>query len=148
MRIAIAIGAALLITLSSSCASYGTDAPAQAAYAVPSGAIVLQVAVQSVEFTDLHPECGADCIPFYYWYKYNAQVKRVVSGEWDAENVQFTHLQHGQYVSMVTDDCYVVLVPAASELQDAVGVKYVADRILSRKFKQDLPVIRQIANDT
>ena len=96
----------------------------------------------------MHPECGADCIPFYYWYKYNAKVKRVVSGEWGASDVQFAHLQHGQYVPAVTNDCYVVLVPAASEFQDAARVRYVADRILSPKFKQDRPIIKQIANDT
>lgn len=109
---------------------------------------MLRVSVQSAEFTNVYPECGADCVPFYYWYKYSAQVKGVVSGGWDKPDVQFTHLQHGQYISAVTNDCYVVLVPAATELREVVGVSYVADRILSRRFKQDRPIIKRLANDT
>ena len=148
MRIALAIGSAFLLALMSGCVSYSLGQTAQSTYSVPAGAIVLRVSVQSAEFTNVYPECGADCIPFYYWYKYNAHIKSVVSGGWDKSDVQFTHLQHGQYISSVTNDCYVVLVPAASELQDAVGVNYVADRILSRRFKQDRPIIRRLANDT
>src|SRR5690606_31751710 len=108
----------LLMLLSGGCASYGSSQTDQLTYEVPFGAIVLRVSVQSSEFTDVHPECGADCVPFYFWYKYSAEVKDVTSGSWDRPNVQCAHLQHGQYVPAVTSDCYVVLVPAAPELQE------------------------------
>lgn len=55
---------------------------------------------------------------------------------------QFVHLQHGEYIPAVTDDCHVVLVKASPELEAATGASHVAERILSPRFKLDRQVIR------
>src|SRR5690606_8020700 len=109
---------------------------------IPSGALVLKVSVKRVESTGLHPGCGEGCIPFHHWYRYDAEVERVVVGTWDGSRVQFVHLQHGEYIPAVTDDCHVVLVKASPELEAATGASHVAERILSPRFKLDREVIR------
>jgi hypothetical protein len=122
---------------------------AEAPYDVPSGSIVLRVQVLSVEFTGWYAACpDEDCIPFHFWTKYRARVKDVISGEWSKSEVLFTHLQHAQYIDEVTKDCYVVILPADADLMEKVGVSYVADRMLSRYFKEDRAAIRALRAGT
>ena len=127
------------------CASAPADSERER-YAVPADAIVLRIEVVAVQFTDLHPGCGEveNCIPLYFWWTYRAQVKEVVSGVWAEPEVEFMRLQHGEYIPAVTKDCYVVLRPAGEELQEAVGVALVADRLFSRFFKADRPLIKAL----
>ena len=127
------------------CASAPADSRRER-YAVPTDAIVLRVEVVDVRFTDLHSGCGEvkSCIPFYFWWTYRAQVKEVVSGVWAEPEVEFMHLQHGKYIPAVTKDCYVVLRPAGEELQESVGLALVADKLLSRFFKADRPLIKAL----
>ncbi len=119
-------------------------------YIPPTGSIVLRVEVLEVEFTDLFPGCGdiPDCVPFHFWYKYRARVKDVVVGKWAEPEVEFTHLQHAEYIRQVTRDCYVVLHPAAPEIQSKVGVPLVADRLLSRFWEPDRVVIKALGDGT
>ena len=127
------------------CASTPADSERER-YAVPPDAIVLRVEVVAVRYTDLHPGCGEveNCVPFYFWWTYRAQVKEVVSGAWAEPEVEFMRLQHGEYIPAVTKDCYVVLRPASYELQQAVGVALVADELFSRFFKADRPLIKSL----
>jgi hypothetical protein len=118
-----------------------------AAYSPPTGSIVLRVEVTSVEFTDWSPNCfgkSANCVPVHFWYKYRARVKRVVLGSWTESQVAFTHLQHAEYIPEVTRDCYIVLTPSSPDISSKIGVSFVADRILSRFWKEDRAAIEAL----
>lgn len=119
------------------------EVPADA-YRIPADAIVLRVKVLDVEYTDFYPDCGPDCVPFSFFYKYRASVKKVVSGNWSQPEVGFTYLQHAEFIGEVTDDCYVVLRPAGQNLRSKIGVPFVADKLLSRFFKPDRPIIKSL----
>jgi len=115
--------------------------------AVPEWPVILRVEVLSVEGTDWYPDCAeVGCIPFQFWFRYRARVKDVIEGSWNESEVEFTHLQHGQYISKVTRDCYVVLRPAGIDLSEKIRVPYVADRILSRFWESDRAEIKPFAN--
>src|SRR5436189_4052826 len=123
--------------------------PESAVGAVSEWPVILRVEVLSVEGTDWHPECVEEgCIPFHFWFKYRARVKDVIDGSWRETEVEFTHLQHGQYIRAVTKDCYVVLRPAGTDLREKIRVPYVADRLLSRFWKSDRAEIKAFSNGT
>ena len=111
---------------------------------------MLRVEVLEVEFTDLHPGCGEvkDCIPFDFWYRYRARVKEVISGDWRKSEIEFTHLQHAEYISKLTRDCYVVLEPAGDELRSKVGVPFVAYELLFRSLERDRAAIKALRDGT
>lgn len=144
------LAALLLTTLLAACA--GTSAPrvsdVEPQYVPPPEAIVLRVRVREVEPTGHFPgncRLGVDCIPFYFWHRYRAEVKAVVQGSWTGREVRFVHLQHAEYVDRVTRDCYVVLLPADTELKETLDVPFVADRLFSRVFEHDREAIRGLA---
>jgi hypothetical protein len=113
-------------------------------YQIPADAIVLRVKVLKVEYTDVYPDCGPDCVPFSFWYKYRASVSKVISGDWAQPEIEFTYLQHAEFIGEVTGDCYVVLRPAGQNLQSRIGVPFVADKLLSRFFKSDRAMIKAL----
>jgi hypothetical protein len=117
-------------------------------YSPPPDAIVLRVSVLKVEFTDWHPACQdqENCIPMSFWHRYRAEVREVVSGSWSGAEVEFSHLQHAEYIRRVTRDCYVVLRPASTGLQSRLGVEFVADKILSRFFEEHRPAIKALTD--
>src|SRR5690606_18443815 len=131
-----------MFSIALGCASAPADSERER-YAVPTDAVVLRVEVVDVRFTDLHPGCGEaeNCIPFYFWWTYRAQVKEVVSGVWAEQEVEFMRLQHGEYIPAVTKDCYVILRLAGDDVQVAVGVALVDDRLVWRVFKADRQLI-------
>lgn len=140
--------ALFLVSFAVACRSPGA-LQSTPAYSPPSRAIVLRVEVVEVEFTDWPLSCIAiseDCIPFYYWYRYRARVKDVVSGAWVGAEVEFTHAQHAEYIPAVTKDCYVVLLPAEDELSAKIGVSLVAERLLSRYWAPDRSIIDALRN--
>jgi len=141
----------VFLALATTLGGFASSASAQsksepAAYEAPLGSIVLRIEVLEVEFTDFYPGCGDDhnCVPFDFWYRYRARVREVISGEWKNREVQFTNLQHSEYIKRITRDCYVVLEPAPRELQSAVGVPFVADNLLFPKLKPDQSAIRAL----
>lgn len=141
----------LLATIMGCTGSSGVQDTLDAAqYSPPPGAIVLRVEVTEVKFTDLYPTCadGDECVPFYFWYKYRARVKDVISGEWQASEVEFAHLQHAEFTRNVTRDCYVVLEPANQNLQTNIGVPLLAVELLSKFWKPDRAIIRAMRNGT
>lgn len=142
----------VLLTMLLGCAS---SSPVQGAsradhYSPPPGSVVLRVEVLEVEFTDLYPECDEvkDCIPFDFWYKYRARVREVISGDWRQAEIDFTHLQHAEYIKKLTRDCYVVLEPAGDELRSKVGVSFVADKLLFRSLERDRTAIKALRDGT
>ena len=123
--------------------------PQSAAGGVRERPVILRVEVLGVKGTDWYPECEEeDCIPFQFWFKYRARVKEVIDGAWSGSEVEFTHLQHGEYVRDVTKDCYVVLRPAGTDLREKIRVPYIADRILSRFWESDRAEIAAFSDGT
>jgi hypothetical protein len=134
----------VLLTVACSGVSPVSDAPT---YSPPFGATILRVEVVSVEFTDWAPGCDSNddgCVPTHFWYRYTARVQGVVSGSWSGPEVQFGHLQHAEYIPAVTKDCYVVLVPASTDLSSKIGASLIADRILSRFWKHHRAAIKAL----
>jgi hypothetical protein len=117
-------------------------------YSAPEGSIVLRVHVLSTEYTDWSPDCAEDYAFCYFWYRYRAHVKDVIAGTWSGTEVEFTHLQHGQYIPDVTNDCYVVLYPAGTDLREKIQVPFVADRILSRYTRSGRAEIKALLDGT
>ena len=143
MRKTLALLVALLMT---ACSSTG-PVPDVPVYSPPAGATILRVEVVSVEFTDWSPGCDVNddrCVPVHFWYRYRARVKDVISGSWSSPDVQFAHLQHAEYIPAVTKDCYVVLVPAGTDFSSKIGVSLIADKILSRFWKQHRAAIKAL----
>ncbi len=98
----------------------------------PPGEFVLRVTVKDVAYTDWYPACAEadDCVPVKFWYKYRARVKQVISGSWSSSEIEFIHLQHGEYLKDILRDCYVVLRPASPDLQSKIGVQFEVDELL------------------
>jgi hypothetical protein len=90
--------------------------------------LTLRVRVQSVKFTDLYPDdpCidAGDCIPWHFWYKYEAKVLENVSGNWSERRVQFANLQHALYDRKLTRDWMVRLSPCQPSVSSALKVTY------------------------
>jgi hypothetical protein len=141
----------VILCLVSACAGSApqTDALAEGPLQIPVGAIVLRVQVVAVEGTEFFAGCGdikpgMECIPVSFWYRYKARVRQSVVGDWTQPTVEFTHLQHAQFIDDVTRDCYVILVPAKGEVLANVGAPYVAYRLLSRFYESHRPLIRSL----
>lgn len=127
------------------CAGPGNAQP-QPAHAPPADAIVLRVSVRKAESTGRFPECGEGCIPWSSWYRYHAEVREVLGGDFDERTVEFVFLQHAEFVRAVTRDCYVVLTPADPGIATELGVGYVAERLLSRRIEHHAADIEALRN--
>ena len=138
----------MLFLLAAGCAGPSALQQAEVAppYSPPAGSIVLRVKVLNVEFTDWTLPCedAEGCIPSHFWYRYRARVKEVISGNWTEREVEFTHLQHAEYISRVTKDCYVALLPASSDLSAKLGVPFVADKIIARYWDHEAAEIEAL----
>lgn len=143
-RFPIAASLCVFLALAGCAQSRALQQGVASGYQIPADAIVLRVKVLEVEYTDFYPDCGPDCVPFSFWYKYRASVSKVISGDWTQPEVEFTYLQHAEFIDEVTDDCYVVLRPAGRNLQSKIGVPFVADKLLSRFFKSDRTMIKAL----
>jgi hypothetical protein len=81
----------------------GLDAP---------DAIVLRIHVISVQSTNYYPASTCEeneaCLPFYFWHKYKAKVRKVVRGKWQDSDIEFARLQHANLIPVVTDDCLCI----------------------------------------
>ena len=121
---------------------------AQEALEIPPGAIVLRVKVEAVEFTDVESCCGRRLFgtAFDFWYRYRAAVISVVEGPYAGSRVSFGHVQHAEYTSEVTDDCFVVLVPADVETHKLIGVELVAVKLYSSQISAHRDAIRQLGD--
>lgn len=140
-----------IVSIIVGCSSRGAFSMAEVLqkHELPEDAIVLRVQVVDVEFTDLFPGCGEvkegmDCIPFYFWYRYKAKVKETLIGDWAKPAVEFTYLQHAQFIDDVTRDCYVVLRPAKGDVLAKVGVPFVADKLFSQFYESHRPIIKSL----
>ena len=138
---------ALLVLLLTSC-NGSTLVQDKKIYTPPPGSIVLRVEVLSQEFTDWSPNCigKENCIPVHFWFKYRARVKEVISGTYADPIVEFTYLQHANYIPEVTNDCYVILKPAEYALSSKLGVPYTATKILSPFWKEQRASIKALRN--
>ena len=138
----------LMALLVSACVSTADRSAAEpTTYFAPAGSIVLRIRVTNVEFTEYFPgscEPGEPCVPYNFWHRYQADVREVLSGEWEDDVVHFANVQHTYYIDAVVRDCYVVLLPASEDVRAKVGVPYVVDTLLSPRFKEDRPIIRAL----
>lgn len=94
---------------------------------VPADQILLVVKVNHTEFTGYFPSngCDSDCVPFSFWYKYDAKVLSVVKGAYDADRVQFANIQHADFIDEVTREWYVQLKTIeGSDLSEKINVQY------------------------
>ena len=139
-----------LLGLIVGCASSTTreDVP-QDLLEIPADAVVLRVSVKRAEFTDIAPCCGRSLFgaPFDYWYRYTAQVKSVVRGQYSGKTVSFLHAQHAEYIRAVTEDCYVVLVPAESEVSEMLDTDLVAVKLYSPGVKAHREAVRALGDE-
>ena len=73
--------------------------------------ILLVVKSKSAVYTDLFPyECDPEkCIPFYFWFVYDAEVLDVLSGNYTDKEVVFVNLQHAYFTKEVTNEWYVLI---------------------------------------
>ena len=80
----------ILLTIVS-CASHykGADQKLVKGFEVLPSQTLLVVKVTSSEYTGIYPySCPAEtCIPFYFWFKYEAEVLDVVKGTFDASKL-------------------------------------------------------------
>jgi hypothetical protein len=100
--------------------------------------VLLRVRVTHVAFTEYYPadDCPAgdsNCIQFYFWFRYEAQVREVVRGRFAGHTVAFANLQHS-YFARMPQNWYVSLVPCGKGVKEAVGVEYC---VVDQAFAKD-----------
>jgi hypothetical protein len=89
--------------------------------------ILLRVRVTDAQYTDYYP--AADCVdegtcfPFYFWFKYSARVREVISGSYPETHIEFANLQHTYFISRVTRDWLVLLEPCGRSVVETVQVE-------------------------
>ncbi|QYJ96655.1 hypothetical protein K0J45_14095 [Shewanella alkalitolerans] len=118
----------LILLALCSCATHyrGADAQIVKGFDVLPGQALLVVRVESTEYTGNSPyECPEDvCIPFYFWYKYEAEVLDVVKGNFNTQKLSFAVLHHANYVKEVTDEWYILIEKFDKKSIDELGVQY------------------------
>ncbi len=77
--------------------------------------MLLHVSVKKQQYTDYSTPCKTeknsefDCIPFYFWYIYNAKVLNIIEGDYKNKKIKFAVLQHGEYQKYYVKDVYVIV---------------------------------------
>jgi hypothetical protein len=133
---------AVVILLSlSSCAflNKGPDDEIVRGFEVFPAQTLLIVKVESAEFTGLYPyDCPKEeCIPFHFWFKYEAEVLDVVEGEFSASEISFAALHHTYYIEEVTDEWYILIEKFNEEDSLELGVQYRVIEHDSRAFHSE-----------
>ena len=117
----------ILLALCSCVTPYrGADDQIVKGFDVLPGQSLLVVRVASTEFTGIYPyECPKDtCIPFYFWYIYEAEVLDVVKGNFNTKKLSFAALHHTNFVKEVTDEWYILIEKFDKKSIDELGVQY------------------------
>ncbi len=72
--------------------------------------ISLRVEVTKQSFSGLHPPCKSDnCIPWHFWYVFEAKVLDVLDGEYSKTDIKFVRLQHAGWADFALKEMYVVV---------------------------------------
>lgn len=90
---------------------------------------LLRVEIIDVESTPYSSDCVDDdddrCIVWNLWYLYEARVKQVISGHFDAPTVTVAMYAHGKYNTGSFDDWYIVLNTFENERNAKIlGTRY------------------------
>ena len=98
------------------------------AFAQPNDEVLLRVRVTDVAATDYYPETSDcprehECIQFYFWFRYKANVREVIRGNHSLSRVTFARLQHVPFARKPRD-WYVLLVRCGESVRSTVGVEY------------------------
>jgi hypothetical protein len=88
--------------------------------------LVLRVRATRVKATELCANCTPTNLLPSYWTIYEANVRDVVSGDFDEKTVRFAFAQHAQYTPRALKDFVVVLTPAPDWLRAQMQVDYAA----------------------
>jgi hypothetical protein len=128
-----------LVTLLSlvSCANQfrGADPEIVSGFDVRPNTSLLVVKVGLVESTGLYPplDCPVhECIPFYFWYVYEAEVLEAVAGDFAGSAISFAALQHTFWTKGVTDEWYILVEDLDEETAQELGVQY---RVVAHDYK-------------
>ena len=72
--------------------------------------IFLKVAIKNQKATDYYPACESEkCVPWSFWYVFDAKVINVLDGEYNKDEVRFAHLQHAAWNELVLKEMYIVV---------------------------------------
>jgi hypothetical protein len=97
------------------------------AFGQPNDEVLVRVRVTDVAYTDYYPESDcpseSECIPFYFWFRYEASVREVVRGNFAGRRVNFARLQHA-YFARKPRDWYLLLIRCGESVRSKVGVEY------------------------
>ncbi|WP_323846539.1 hypothetical protein [Microbulbifer magnicolonia] len=96
-------------------------------FQLQSNQALLLVRVVESQYTGKYPyECSEDeCVPFYFWFVYEAEVLKVIKGNFVSRHINFAALHHTNYSKDVTNEWYVQV----AEFEDRqtshdLGVEY------------------------
>ena len=109
--------------------------------------ISLRVEITKQKFSSLHPPCKSEnCIPWHYWYVFEAKVLNVLDGDYSKKEIKFVRLQHAGWADFVLKDMYVVVdVFGNKEIADELSVNFVASHMT---FPREIICIPQEIVDT
>lgn len=93
------------------------------------GDALLRLKVNTQKATEYYPmsQCGDSdsCVPWRYWYVYEAEVTNVLSGSFSGTNVTFANIQHAAYVDEYLSDVFVAIKEIPNEeLKNQLGVSF------------------------
>lgn len=70
---------------------------------------LLLVSITDTEWTEYSDCTDDDCIPHNFWTVHEADVKKVIAGDYPEDTVRFVRLQHGQYIESIRQHLFVLI---------------------------------------
>ena len=83
--------------------AFGITAPAFAEQSL------LLVSITDTEWTEYSDCMDDDCIPYSFWTVHEADVKKIIAGNYSEDTIRFVRLQHGQYVESIRQHLFVLI---------------------------------------
>lgn len=89
---------------------------------------LLLVRIVDSEFTEYSACSDDDCIPYSLWTIHDAEVKKVIAGDYSNKKIRFVRLQHGQYIDRIREHLFVLVDETDDEkFVELFGTNLVAD---------------------
>ena len=70
---------------------------------------LLLVSITDTEWTEYSNCPDEDCVPHNFWTVHEADVKKVIAGDYTEDTVRFVRLQHGQYIESIRQHLFVLI---------------------------------------
>ena len=89
---------------------------------------LLLVRITDTEFTEYSACESENCVPHDLWTIHDAEVKKVIAGNFNSDTVRFVRLQHAKYKEHIREHLFVLLREnKGSDFEELFGTNLVAE---------------------